>query len=239
MANTFSAYRFTMPRHLSAERTSAILRYLPDDQALRILDIGCGAGAQIMALSEHLETAQFVGIDISDASIKCAEVACEKFVSQRRVAFKKADYLAFHDGQFDVVLADSVLHLMAAPAEELAAKLASDVATSGWLIFSMPYDCGFNRLLWFIRSLLRHGQGRMLDGIILSLARLLHPSWDIEMLRERVPYMYELPCHVHNNEFSGVLSRYGGFDLVATIKARQGSLGKARHLLAVYRKRDR
>ena len=103
------------------------------------------AGARLAAL---LPQATFTGVDISAANIRSAEIM-RRGGSRRRSgsSFVLGDYMAFRDAPFDLILSDGVLHYVDAPDEELAAKLAADLAPGGTLIVAMATDCLYNR--WF------------------------------------------------------------------------------------------
>lgn len=81
----------------------------PDHQ---LLDVGCGTGTILLDLAPHVAVAH--GIDISPEMIRIAE---EKRVAQGADnatfhALTLDDPLPFEDGQFDMVCAYNILHLV-------------------------------------------------------------------------------------------------------------------------------
>jgi hypothetical protein len=110
------------------------------------------------------------------------------------VHFERADYLQTQPGKFDLILADSVFHLIGAPAEAIFPKVAGELAEGGLLIMTLPGEYAYNSLLWCVRRTCRLLRCRALDSALLLVARLLHHgTFSTEELRERLPYMFILP----------------------------------------------
>src|SRR5436305_46040 len=86
---------------------------------VRVLEAGCGTGAQTAILAAHSPGATFTSIDVSDESLAAARRA----VSAPNVSFQRADIFAlpFPDHHFDHVFACFVLEHLADPAAALAA----------------------------------------------------------------------------------------------------------------------
>ncbi len=91
------------------------LRARPGD---RILDVGCGTGALLHALSvsASLATACLTGIDPSPEML---EVALIKLGPSVRLVQGSAEDLPFRDGTFDIVVSTSVFHYLRRPQQAL------------------------------------------------------------------------------------------------------------------------
>jgi ubiquinone/menaquinone biosynthesis C-methylase UbiE len=75
--------------------------HLPDSKNIRVLDIGCGNGALLNALSDRIESG--IGVDESESIL---ERARKRNASKNNVRFEKiiGPVLPFEDASFDVVL---------------------------------------------------------------------------------------------------------------------------------------
>ena len=90
--------------HLDTE----ILKRLPNNKDISILDVGCGSGNTLMFLRERGYTEKMVGIDISEGIMKKGIDLSEKYA----LAFQQAtaEDLPFDENAFDVVIARHVLY---------------------------------------------------------------------------------------------------------------------------------
>ena len=77
----------------------------------RVLDVGCGPGALTAELVERLEPASVAAVDPSEPFVAAAQERYPE-VSVQRAA---AEELPFGDDEFDVALAQLVVHFMADP----------------------------------------------------------------------------------------------------------------------------
>ena len=154
------------------------MRSIDPGRVRRVLDLGCGAGAQVRRLAALLPHATFTGIDISPANIWSAETMRQKDPAAERTHFVLADYMTLRDDPFDLVLSDGVLHYIDAPDDKLAARLAADVAEGGTLIVAMATDCLYNRSFGLARRALRVMRSAAIDGLILRVGRWLHGARD-------------------------------------------------------------
>ncbi len=87
----------------------------------RVLEAGCGVGAQTGTLAAQSPDARFTCIDCSEASLAEAEARVRK-AGHRNVVFQKADIfnLPFGPGSFDHVFVCFVLEHLGDPREALA-----------------------------------------------------------------------------------------------------------------------
>ena len=86
----------------------------------RVLEAGCGVGAQTLTLASRSPQAQFTCIDISDASIALARERVAQ-AGHRNVEFQQADVFAlpFETASFDHIFVCFVLEHLAQPVEAL------------------------------------------------------------------------------------------------------------------------
>ena len=227
---------FTAPKERRERLTGMLLEQVERDAAVRVLDLGCGNGLQLLDLARALPRAILVGIDSSTTNIESARSRVAASAHTTRIALTAGDYLSFESEPYDVILADSVLQNIAAPDERLYAKLARDVRPGGLIIASMPYACLFNRILWCARRGLRLFRGPAAQRVALGIATRLHPQWDRALLEERIPYLYMLPERIDDAGFVGSLARLG-LERVGVELLPHASLAQPKHRLSVYRKR--
>ncbi|NQV20154.1 MAG: class I SAM-dependent methyltransferase [Rhodospirillales bacterium] len=236
IGDTFRGATFTAPAGRRNRLSSLLGPYLPLDTDVRVLDLGCGTGGQIFDLAPAYPRATFVGADVSEENVAVAVADTRYPPLKGRVSFEAVDFLRAGLGRFDVILADSVLQNMAADDNELVAKLGQSLNPGGVLITTLPYRCLSNFVLWAVRRVLQLLSGRHVDNFLLWAGRLLHPEWDAQMIRERVPYMYRLPYRVDGRVLRRRLFTGAGLGLVACQKLPRDSIAQAFHRFAVYRK---
>jgi len=100
----------------------------------RVLDVGCGGG--ILAEAMAGRGARVTGIDLSEKSLRVAEL--HRLESQAEVAYERAmaeDFAAAHPGEFDVVTCMELLEHVPQPASVVAA-CARLVRPGGQVFFS-------------------------------------------------------------------------------------------------------
>lgn len=220
-----------------ARMSEIVMQVLPPGRVHRVLDIGCGAGAQIRQLASSLPDVSFTGIDISPANIDAARRAAAGHPAAAHMRFETADYLQFPATAFDLVLSDGVLHLMDGSDAAIAAKLARDVAGGGTLVVAMATDCLYNRVFATVRRTLRAMRTPALDRLILTAARALHGrEMPAELLAERVDYMYMPPRRLFGRAFERLLSD-AGFERAALHSMTSASPSQLTHAVIVFRRR--
>ena len=72
----------------------------------RILDLGTGSGALLLAALDEWRGATGLGIDASEAALAVARANAQRCRLAERAAFRKGDWLAGVEGRFDLVLAN-------------------------------------------------------------------------------------------------------------------------------------
>ena len=106
------------------DQASTLVELLHADTAYpagsRVLEAGCGVGAQTVILAAHSPEARIVSIDVSEASVAQARAAVEA-AGFRNVELRQADvfHLPFAPGSFDHVFLCFVLEHLARPVEAL------------------------------------------------------------------------------------------------------------------------
>jgi len=105
-----------------AELLHAGTRYPPGS---RVLEAGCGVGAQTISLARNSPDATFVSIDVSEASLQAA-AARARAASLSNVTFERADVFAlpYPEASFDHVFVCFVLEHLSRPVEALDALRA-------------------------------------------------------------------------------------------------------------------
>jgi len=82
------------------------LHVLPSNRTLRIVDIGTGSGAILLALLHELPSAIGVGTDISLSALQTARRNAADLNLAPRALFVACDYAAALSGQFDLIVSN-------------------------------------------------------------------------------------------------------------------------------------
>jgi trans-aconitate 2-methyltransferase len=103
----------------------------------RAIDLGCGTGALTLALHDHLQAAETIGIDRSAAMLSDSGR-----LAGGGVSFAQRDIVTFpypdgSDGQFDVIAANASLHWLDDHVG-LLARLTAALRPGGQLAFQVP-----------------------------------------------------------------------------------------------------
>jgi release factor glutamine methyltransferase len=83
-----------------------MLRAGPGADRARIVDIGTGSGAILLALLSELPDAMGVGTDISAAALRTASANARNLGLARRAAFVACDYASALSGPFDLIVSN-------------------------------------------------------------------------------------------------------------------------------------
>ena len=227
------------PAERSQRMCDLVLKHVPRDHAIRMLDVGCGTGSLVFLLARALPAATLVGVDVSASNVQAAEaqrVALDD-ATKSRVGFEQADYLARRSTPVDAVTSDGVLHLIPGDTRAIFAKLAADVRPGGLLVIGMPYDCGYNYAFAIVRRCLRRLRSRWLDALILRIARMVHgKDMSDEGLRERVPYMYLPPQRLAGRSLRETIAPSVGLRVVTRYPMPSTSLSQLKHEVLVFEK---
>lgn len=208
------------PRAAHADEFATVaqetMRGLPD--RARVLDVGCGSGDLIRrAIRPGIS---FVGVDISRPNIEAAQTACPD------AKFYCDDFLTFDAGEFDVVIANSILHLIDCPDSTLTATLSRSLKPGGSLIAAMPAESAKNRLLSFQRRV-----WRMLPK---QIDRLLAATLKDASIAERLVYLSVPPTRLMGR-FSKAMDQ-AGFSLISSQRMHAEHPLKLQHVIATWRR---
>jgi ubiquinone/menaquinone biosynthesis C-methylase UbiE len=88
------------------------LRRLPQNPAGRLLDIGCGTGAFLLAVTMRHPEMDIAGVDVSTDML---DVARRRLPESAILRVASADTLPFPDGSFDIVVTTSAFHFFRVP----------------------------------------------------------------------------------------------------------------------------
>ena len=104
---------------------------------MRVLDIGCGTGANLTApLARRFPTIEFVGLDSDPASIEFARKAGPSLNTRYHVELAAEDL-----GRFDLVIASEVIEHVEDP-DQFLAFLHGRLNTGGQVVLTLPNGYG-------------------------------------------------------------------------------------------------
>jgi SAM-dependent methyltransferase len=205
-------------------RLAEALRALPDRG--RVLEVGCGGGRFLRALTEVRPELQLVGCDVSRSAL--GQLARAAPGIETRVVAGEA--LPAADGEFDAVLALDVLEHLEDP-DAMLAELARVLSPAGALHLHVPCEGdALSPWRWLPRQAGRTGLKRRLAGHVQRFRRaeLLHCVERAGFRVERVRYsLHVLGALMDVVTFLGlsVAARRGRTLTTGDLVARPGSLG--------------
>ena len=199
-----------------------------------LLDLGCGSGALAIAALGKRDDLTAVALDISPHNIRTARIAAAAAKVSDRLVAECADYITWQGSQFDLIVSDSLLQLIEISDAELAARLAANLASGGYLIATMPVQSPANSTRILMRRVW-HVMPRGFDRLVLFFAGKAYRQFSSELLAERLPYLTVVPARLVNNAFLAELERQG-LHLVEERKWASPSRAKLDHKLLVWKK---
>jgi len=145
----------------------------------RVLDAGCGTGHRLVALAKAFPKTQFLGVDLTPASLEVARaLAARHKVGNLRL--ERGNLLSFEPReQFDLIVSTGVIHHLADPARGLA-NLRACLAPGASLVLWLYHRLGeYQRLLerelaltlWDRESMSLQQGVDILRGLNISLSR--------------------------------------------------------------------
>ncbi len=138
----------------------------PPVEKIRVLELGCATGLNLLAQAERFPRADFVGLDISPGQIDAANaLAAEAEVAN--VRFECRDIREGRDdlGRFDIVLCHGVLSWVPPEVQEALFGLLGRVLTPAGLVY-LSYNAlpGWN-VVRGIREMIRRHTAAILDPL--------------------------------------------------------------------------
>jgi ubiquinone/menaquinone biosynthesis C-methylase UbiE len=103
----FSKFYDSLIEPLNSGLRSIGMKMLPPKSGMKVLDIGCGTGAQLVHYQKVM--CQVFGVDMSPSMLKRAKLKLGERADLREV---NATKLPFPDKKFDIILLTTVLHEM-------------------------------------------------------------------------------------------------------------------------------
>jgi trans-aconitate 2-methyltransferase len=232
---TFNSLSYSALSEEPNEITEILKKYASKD-ILRILDLGCGTGNNLLHITNLFPNAELIGVDISAMNIQTAQLKKEKLNLGHSIQFHACDYLNLSIKSFDIMYADSVLHLISAHDEILYQKISQDLNLNGLFIATIPDDCFYNRVLILMRRVLKRCRSQFLDKMILRIAKFIYPSVDQKILMERVHYMYIIPKRMNSAAFRKKLKNNYHLTTIEIKRCKSTSIAKPKHSLIILQK---
>lgn len=131
-------FGFTHPDHLGA--LARLYGLQPADPATaRVLDVGCGSGANLIWISRSLPRAQCLGVDLAESHLTRAHAAAQGIGN---VEFVQADLVEFDLGRrrFDYIIAHGFFSWVPDPVKErLLALCQEHLSDNG--VAMLSYNC--------------------------------------------------------------------------------------------------
>jgi trans-aconitate 2-methyltransferase len=180
-----------------------VTSYLGGKSGLSVLEVGCATGQELAPLLQRFPRNEYVGLDIADANIREAMAA---YPGTKWVA---ADYMGFSGGRFDLIIAQRTFSVFECTDDELAAKLATDLAPNGIAVVTLPDSCLCTTLHFTLKRILSSIRTKLLDSLLLALARKVRPTLDEATLADRLIYVYVVPGRIAGRKLLKAVARNG------------------------------
>jgi release factor glutamine methyltransferase len=94
------------PRPETELLVETALHVFSPDAAARVLDLGVGSGAILLAVLNERQSATGVGVDVSDGALAVAQANADALGVADRAHFRHGDWTVALDGLFDLVLSN-------------------------------------------------------------------------------------------------------------------------------------
>ncbi len=232
--SVYSTLHFESRGDIADVLSTYALSFVSDMPQPRLLDLGCGSGAVSIAALSKRHDLSAVALDISPANIASTRAAAHKTNVGDRLVAECADYIAWRGGPFDLIVSDGVLQLIDTSNRELVRRLAEDLAPSGYLIATMPFECWANKGRILLRRMWR-GLPPIADHLAMIVAQRLYPEFSSAFLAERLAYLRITPVRLLNSQLVAEFERHR-LQLVEQAPWASPSAAKLDHKLVVWRK---
>lgn len=154
----YEAYPYPSPTvgdSLIPDVANSLFTIFGDDDlsGKKILDAGCGTGQRLLAVARRYPNAQFVGLDMTAASLAVAEALRQRH-GIGNVEFRQSELLNFSpDSPFDIILSIGVVHHLEDPSCGIR-FLSSLLGENGLLILWLYHSLGEHQRLLDRQTLL-------------------------------------------------------------------------------------
>lgn len=170
-----SAVPLSHPDRLAAAAIRAG-RSAADPSRARIVELGCGEGANLIPMAYHLPESELLGVDASAGEIEIGEEARAR-LGLDNVRFRQADILELDAkdlGQVDFLIVHGVFSWVSDAVRARILELARDALSPNGLLY-LSYNCAAG---WALKAEMR--------------ALLLHHTAGLDAMEEKVRVMREL-----------------------------------------------
>jgi len=151
-----------------------------------VLDVGCGAGVEVVRFARA--GARVTGVDIAQSAITLAQQNLDQQGLQARLDVVDGEQLPYPDGSFDLVFAHGVVQYTGDDAR-MVAEIHRVLRPGGLAIFQ-----GYNRISWLnllskvMKTPLEHEDAPVLKRYSAAEFRaLLRPFKTVDLIFERFP----------------------------------------------------
>jgi SAM-dependent methyltransferase len=190
-----------------------LLRLIPFTQYAnrQVLEVGCGAGTDLVRFAQH--GAHVTGVDIADSAIRLARANVEQRRLNASLMVADGERLPFVEGAFDLVYAHGVVQYTA-DGQRLVEECRRVLKPGGQAIFQV-----YNRLSWLnalsmvMKVDLEHADAPALRKYSMAEFRsLLSPFSRVRLIAERFPVKSRLHGGWKGALYNGVF--VGAFNLL-------------------------
>ena len=147
-----SDYSLTYQEYLNRE----IMDYFPNNQDIKVLDLGCGTGFLLKSLIKKYKNVY--GVDVSPDMLKKIKIKDKRL---KKLAVGDAENIKFPDNFFDVIVYRGVLHHLENP--ELALNEAHRVLKKGGIIVALE-NCSDSFIIKSIRNIIYRNRSKFSDN---------------------------------------------------------------------------
>jgi SAM-dependent methyltransferase len=165
----YRQFRYRVEWHIPA------LVPFADQKGKRVLEIGCGNGADGVMFARA--GAQYVGVDLTEAAVEATRNHFRALGLEGRLEIENAEHLSFPDESFDFVYSHGVLHHTPHP-ESAFAELHRVLKPGGKAVLMLYHKSSFNywvRIMGYMR----------LRVLLCILSRVRHFEEERAQLRAR------------------------------------------------------
>lgn len=123
---------FTSRENMDIHKEISELINIGNNEKFKLLDVGCGCGANLLYLKNKFSEAEFYGIDINNEALKLAKKQFQCICGDIETIM-----LPFEKKYFDYILLGDIIQQFKEP-EKVLKKIKSYIKSSGKLLISSP-----------------------------------------------------------------------------------------------------